>query len=126
MARLRLDKAVGDLCKQTVRKASGDLSSAAPRVPHRARKNPARGPVGGKLAAALKRPDNLVRTDRWGAVIEWHKLGQKFLWLTQGTVRQKARPVQLAPDEKNIRAAVERESAKHYRKREKRSQRRGK
>lgn len=113
--RFRLDKTIGDLCVATVRKAASDLRSGAPREAHRGRGS---GALGGKLAQALRNAEGLVRRERWGAVIDWHSLGQKFLWLTNGTKRQKARPVTLAPPEQQVRRAVEAAAVKHFAQRE--------
>ena len=120
--RFRLDKVIGDLCVAVVRKASADLSAGAGRVAHR---GSSRGAIGGRLAGALRRPKKLVRAERWGAVIDWHSLGQKFLWLIRGTRRQKARPVQLAPSEQQVSNAVARAAERHYRRRDRRRSRRG-
>ena len=116
--KFRLDKPIGDLLTDLVREAGRELGARARRVPTRGAQ--ASGPLGGKLAGALRAPESLVKRHRWGAVVDWHALGQTFMWLTQGTRRQVARPVTLAPPQVAIRGAVESEAARYFAKRDRR------
>lgn len=117
--KFRLDKPIGDLAVETVKAAARELSGSAARVPHRSGRKK-RGPVGGRLASALRSPERLVRRERWGAVIKWNDLGQSFLFFVRGTKRQKARPVDLAPKERAARAAVDSAAESYFRKRDRR------
>lgn len=120
--RFRLDKAIGDVLVACVKRAGSQVSSAAPRVAHRSRRG--RGALGGRLVAALRQANSLVRRERWGGVILWNNLGQPFMFFARGTRRQKPRPVELAPKEADLRAAAERAAADHIQKRDRRRGRR--
>lgn len=95
------------------------LRSASPPVPHRATRDATRPSFraatlpGGSLVAAVAKRD-LVVAKPWGAVVQWFKLGQKFLWFTQGTSHQKARPVTLAPNVAELRRDLEADAVKHF------------
>lgn len=81
-----------------------------------------KGSSGGSLASAMRR-QGFVKRYRWGAVMRWASLGPKFLWFVRGTkrkgkTRQKARPLELAPSEAEVRQVVEASAAAHYAKAE--------
>lgn len=115
--RFRIDKVIASRCEKVVRKAAADLAAGAPRAKHSTHGG---GPAGGKLLQALRRPKALVTRKRWGAVIEWSKLKQEFLWLIRGTKHQPARPVTLAPSEEELRGDVERAAEKYFAARDRR------
>lgn len=101
------------------------IRSAAPRAPQRGRR--AEGPTGGQFADAVARR-GFLRVKRWGVVLPFDQLGDKFLWFTQGARRrhstQPARRIALTPDETALRADVEADAARHFERRDKRAQRR--
>lgn len=68
---------------------------------------------GGSLVAAIAKRD-FVTIKPWGAVLNWSKLGQKFLWLVEGTKHQKARPVTLAPNVAELVRDIEADAARHF------------
>ena len=96
---------------QAVR-SSSPVSHRATRDVARASFRPATVP-GGSLSAAIASKD-FVTIKPWGAILNWSKLGQKFLWLVQGTSRQKARPIKLAPDVGELAKELEADAAKHF------------
>lgn len=113
MAKWNPGKVVERFARQVQQAAARAIRSASPRVPHRDGKA-VRGAVGGSLADAALKQD-VVEVKRWGAVINWSALGQKFLWFVEGTKRQKARPVPLKPDVPKLVRALERDAVDHYR-----------
>lgn len=94
------------------------VRAAAP-VPHRGTKDPARKSYraatlpGGSLVAAIGKKD-FITVKPWGVVVQWFKLGQKFLWFVEGTKRQKARPLRLAPEIPALVRELEADAAKHF------------
>lgn len=91
-------------------RAADQIRSSAPPVPHRGSTSEA---PGGSLAKLVASPA-LIAKKPWGVVIRWRGLGQKFLWFTKGTSRQKARPVDLAPDVARLTRDLEADAAAHY------------
>ncbi|HYE92702.1 MAG TPA: hypothetical protein VEA38_16850 [Terriglobales bacterium] len=83
------------------------------RVPHRSGKT-SPGRPGGSLAEAVLEREVLDLSKRWGVIIRWASLGQKFLWFVKGTARQKARPVVLAPDVAALQRELEADALRHY------------
>lgn len=112
MAKWNPSKVIQQHAKRVQAAAVRAIRSASPRVPHR---DGARGggQVGGSLASAVAARDFLT-VKPWGVVLNWSKLGQKFLWFVQGTSRQKARPVPLRPDVPKLVRDLEADAAKHY------------
>lgn len=92
---------------------------SASHAPHRATRDATRKSYraatlpGGSLVAAIGKRDFLT-VKPWGAVLNWSKLGQKFLWFVEGTRRQKARPVPLAPNVPELTRELEADAAKHF------------
>ncbi len=92
---------------------------SAAQVPHRGTQDPTRKSYraatlpGGSLAAAIGKRD-FLSVKRWGVVLRWASLGQKFLWFVQGTKRQKPRPVTLAPPVPALVRDLEADAAAHF------------
>lgn len=103
----------GKVIERTARRlqqqASRAIGAASPNVPHRG----SDGQIGGSLARAVLAKGLLV-TKPWGVVIEWSKLGQKFLWFVKGTKHQKPRPVPLTPDVAALTRELQADAARYY------------
>ena len=108
-------KVLAEIAYGVARKAAAQVRASAPRVAHRAGKNPA-GEIGGSIARYILRKD-FVRWDRTKAVLQFHALGPEALWFRNGTSRQKARPFDLLPDPGQVRQKLEADARKHFAKR---------
>lgn len=88
-------------------------------VPHRGTQDATRKSYraatlpGGSLVAAVAKRE-FVTVKRWGVVLNWAKLGQKFLWFVEGTKRQKPRPVTLSPSVPALVRDLEADAAAHF------------
>lgn len=118
MAKVNVGKVIERGARKLQAAAVRAVRSAAP-APHRptrdATKESFRAATlpGGSLVAAIAKRD-FVTVRRWGSVLNWSKLGQKFLWLVEGTKHQKARPVQLAPSVPELVREVESYLVQHF------------
>lgn len=101
-----------------LRRVADAVESGPARVPHRG----ARAQPGGSQPKALRRK-SMLRVEKWGVVILFSRLGQKFLWRVRGTKRQKARPVELVPDADRLRKAIEVDALRHFEARDRREAR---
>ncbi len=115
MAKWNPGKVIERHARRTQQAASRAITASTPKVPHRdgvagAASN---GQTGGSLARAVL-AKSLVTVKRWGAVIEWSKLGQKFLWFVEGTSRQKPRPVPLVPDVAALTRDLQADAERHF------------
>ena len=94
------------------RRVSEQIRSAAPRVPHRGNVEP----LGGSLAQRVL-SKSLRAVKRWGVVIQWSKLGQSLLLFSEGSSRQKARPLDFNPSAAEVKAKLEASAVAHARRR---------
>lgn len=102
------------------RRVANAVRSAAPRKPHRGGR---KGPIGGSFYNRIRSRD-FVKRKPWGVVFQFFKLGHTFLFFVEGTKKQKARPVPLAPSEAEVRGVVERSAHDYFSKRNDREFRR--
>ncbi len=116
----RLDKVIERIARGVARKAAAAIRGAAPRVQHRDG-SAAAGAVGGSLVKAILSPA-FVRVSRWGAVLQWHSLGQEGLWFRNGTSRQKARPFELSPDPAAVTAEIQADAEAFWERRARRGE----
>lgn len=105
-------KVIERIMRRLQERVAREVAAATPRVPHRSGMA-FRGRTGGTLAQAV-RAKSILKVRRWGAVLQLSKLGQKFLWFTQGTSRQKARPVTLAPDPVAVTRELQADAQRHF------------
>lgn len=110
MAKWNPGKVIERAARRLQQQASRAIASAPATVPHR---GSTPGQTGGSLSRAVA-ARGLVVVKRWGAVIQWHSLGQKFLWFVEGTKRQKARPVPLVPDVAKLTSELQEDAQRHY------------
>lgn len=113
MAKWKPNKVIRRHARAVQQAAARAIRSASPRAPHRDGRRGG-GSLGGSLVAAILAADFLVEKP-WGAVLQWSKLGQKFLWFVNGTSRQKARPVPMRPDVPPMVEELRQDAVAHYR-----------
>lgn len=98
---------------RAVRRAAAEaIRAAAPRAPHRDGSR-APGAIGGSFVSSILSAD-FAAEKPWGVVLQWSKLGQKFLWFVNGTSRQRARPVPMRPDVSRLIDDLRRDAVSHY------------
>lgn len=110
----------GPLHRIAVRVANRVASALASRSrkSHRGHK----GAPGGKLVSAI-RSRSFVKVNRWGLVLPFHSLGNKFMWLTRGTKKQPKLDARLTPERSEVEAAVQADALRHFAAREARANR---
>lgn len=82
------------------------------------------GAPGGSLSARILEPD-IIAEGRNRITIKYTLLGQTFLWLRRGTVRQRKHAIRLQPKRKDLRDAVEADAFAHFQARDRKEAPRG-
>ena len=89
------------------------IASSASKVKH----STPSGSVGGSLPRKV-RARSIVKVGRAHVTTEFSKLGQKLLFFLRGTVRQRSRQVELAPNEATVEREIVADATEHYAARE--------
>lgn len=107
--RWRPGKVVARFARAFQAEVARQIRAAAPRVGGRP------GQVGGSLAQQVLDP-SLVQEKPWGAVLRWSAFYDSFVlrFFSAGTRRQKARPINFAPDVRPLVRELERDAMRHY------------
>lgn len=118
MAKWNVGKVIERIARKVQAAAIRAVRSSSP-APHRPTRDATRKSFraaslpGGSLVAAISKRD-FITVKPWGVVLNWAPLGPKFMWLVNGTPRQKARPVKLAPDVAEIVREVREDGVRHF------------